>query len=134
MSLMPPSPDERSFEEALERVGALGGYFVFDRFIQMASLARTDVTDDDLALFEHLPAVEMIDLSDTSVTDAGLARLAALDQLETLILVNTRVSEQAAEAFRRDHPTVQVMTVLPETLGPDPFTDEAIDADGPAEG
>jgi hypothetical protein len=114
--------DSQRFQAALDRIESLGGHCVFDGTLQAAVLANTGVTDDDLNLFRDLPSVQILDLSHTNVTDAGLDRLAHLSEVEELVLINTKVSEQAIEAFRRAHPTVNVTTQPPTAPVMNPFT------------
>jgi hypothetical protein len=123
---MKDAPDHRKFQAALDRIEALGGHYVFDKTIQAASLAKTGVIGEDLALFKDIPSVQIIDLSETRVDDAGLERLADLNELETLVLVNTLISKSAIEAFRDSRPDVQVTTSLPAKPRTNPFTGEPL--------
>jgi hypothetical protein len=78
--------------------------------MHVVSLARTPVTDDDLALFQDFRHVQTLDLSETAVTDKGLEHLDRLEELNTLVLVRTAVGREAIDRFKAKHPTVDVRT------------------------
>src|SRR4051812_2804623 len=109
-------------QTAWERIEALGGHGVWEPDMVVVSLAGTDVTDDDLKLFENFPHVQVLDLSRTAVSDHGLSHLAKLPALEELIVVNTQISEGSIELFRHSHPTVKVTTQPPPKHAINPFT------------
>jgi len=122
---MPRVSVQRKAEAAWGRIEALGGSGVWDAEVVVVSLADTNVTDGDLALFHDFPLVQVLDLSGTDIGDGGLANLASLKALEELIVVGTKVSEPALANFRLLHPTVKVVTELPKS-GVNRFTGEPL--------
>lgn len=61
------------------------------------SLARTTVTDDDLAELAFLTHLRTLDISGTAITDAGLERLQALPNLRTLDISSTSITNSGLE-------------------------------------
>ena len=61
-----------------------------DKPVIRANLAKTAITDDDLALVAKFEWLETLDLSDTPITDAGLAHLHGLKKLKQLDLTRTQ--------------------------------------------
>ncbi|HJZ55814.1 MAG TPA: hypothetical protein VKE74_12675 [Gemmataceae bacterium] len=109
-------------QAAWDRIRALGGSGVWESDMIAVSLAGTDITDDDLQVFDRFPHIQVLDLSHTAVGDAGLGHLTRLPALESLILVDTRISASAIERFRRSHPNVEVQTQPPPNGKINPFT------------
>ncbi len=107
-------------QAAFDRVHELGGNGVWESDMIVISLNGTDITDDDLALFDDFNFVEILSLSDTKITDAGLAHLNQLDRLETLTLVNTNVTEHGVAALRAALPNTKFVTeqILNDTINP----------------
>jgi hypothetical protein len=119
---MARSPSQRKAQAAWNCIEALGGHGVWERELVVVSLAKTAVTDDDLALFRDFPVVQTLDLSHTAIGDNGLVHLAGLRALEELIVVDTKISGPALKAFQREHPTVTVVTEPPPKGAVNPFT------------
>jgi len=57
------------------------------------NLAKTGVTDEDLAALNGLEHITRINLAETAITDAGLEHLKGLEHLEYLNLYGTQVSD-----------------------------------------
>jgi hypothetical protein len=112
----------RRARAAWARIEALGGHGVWEPDTCVVSLARTEVTDEDLSLFHDFPYVHILDLSHTGIGDAGLAHLAGLEALEGLSVINTKVSDAALDAFRRARPSVRISTEPPPKGAINPFT------------
>ena len=55
-----------------------------------------------------IKSLEVLDLAETSVTDEALVKLADLPSLQQLFLGGSKVTPQAVEQFRADHPRIQV--------------------------
>jgi hypothetical protein len=120
------SSKDRKAQAAWERIEALGGHGVWEPDTVIVSLANTQITDADLALFQDFPHVQTLDLSNTAIGDAGLAHVAGLTALEDLIVVGTRMTKKGLAAFQRSHPVVTVTTEPPSKGTVNRFTGEQI--------
>ncbi len=109
-------------QAAWDRIEALGGHGVWESEIVIVSLDKTDVTDEDLALFRDFPFVQMLDLSHTRISGEGLARLGDIPALKTLIVTDTKISEEALKEFQHAHPEVKIRSGPPSKGGINPFT------------
>ena len=118
------SVSQRKAQAAWDRIEALGGHGVWESDFVIVSLANTGVMDEDLALFRDFPFVQMLDLSHTSIGEKGLVHLGGLAAIEELVVVATKISEQALESFRGEHPSVFVTTKSPPDGAVNPFTGE----------
>jgi predicted amidohydrolase/CubicO group peptidase (beta-lactamase class C family) len=106
-------PRERASARALGAAGAgseaaavaaierLGGriFREGDRVVEV-DLARTAVTDGDLAAIARLADITDLNLEETTVGDAGIAHLAGLVKLEWLNLYRTRAGDEALRALK----------------------------------
>ncbi len=117
---------QRKAQAAWDRLMALGGHGVWDGHLVVVSLADTEVTDDDLAVFRDFPFVQVLDLSRTGVSGAGLTHLGEATALEELIVVDTKLSRPALAAFRQAHPGVKVVAKPPPKGAVNPFTGEPL--------
>lgn len=72
-----------------------------ERLSLWASHSLDDATADVLA---GMPALTHLDLSYTQIGDAGLRRLATLPTLKYLYVTETRITQEAVDAFRNEHP------------------------------
>lgn len=113
---------QQKAQAAWDRIEALGGHGVWEVDTAVVVLAATQVTDDDLALFNDFPFVQILDLSKTDIGDRGLRRLSGLPSLTDLILTDTKISKTAIEAFRKANPNVRVKTKPPPKGMINPFT------------
>ena len=111
-------------QAAWKRIEALGGHGVWESDMVVVSLAGTDVTDQDLALFADFPDVQILDLSNTALSDECLQYLSGLNSLESLILINTSISPRGVDHFRSAHPAVDVRTEPSPKNTINPFTGE----------
>jgi hypothetical protein len=119
---MTQSDIQRKAQAAWDRIEALGGHGVWESEMVIVSFANTKVKDEDLSLFRDFPFVQILDLSDTDVGDNVLAHLAGLRALDTLVVIGTKISGPALKAFRRDHPSVKIVTEAPPNGALNPFT------------
>ena len=76
--------------------------------LELLSLTGTQVTDAGLAYLKGLSQLQGLWLSGMQVTDAGLAHLKGLSQLRLLSLKGTRATEDGINAFRQEHPGVEI--------------------------
>ncbi len=112
-------------QAVFDRVRALGGAVVLEEEVVAISLSGTDVTDDDLAMFNAFGPVEVLELSNTKITDAGLIHLKQLRCLDTLILVDTNVTEVGVAELQAALPNTKIATetTLNDSITPGPPPD-----------
>jgi hypothetical protein len=72
-----------------------------ERLSVWASQSLDDAAADVLA---GMPTLAHLDMSYTNIGNGGLERLAKLPHLKTLYVTETRVTQEAADAFRKQHP------------------------------
>jgi predicted amidohydrolase/CubicO group peptidase (beta-lactamase class C family) len=89
-------------EAALATIERLGGRVFREsgRVIEV-DLARTAVTDADLALIARLEDITDLNLEETAIGDEGVAHLSSLEKLEWLNLYRTRVGDDGLGALKR---------------------------------
>jgi hypothetical protein len=119
---MARSDEQAKAQAAWEQIEALGGHGVWESDTVVVSFAKTNVTDEAMAIFRDFPFVQILDLSDTSISDEGLAKLGELPALEEIIVTKTKISEKCLEAFQRVHPSVKVTAGPPPEGRINPFT------------
>ena len=88
-----------SQEEAVGQINHLGGSVEIDRNtpgqpVFTVSLARTPVTDKELAFLKALPTLTHLELFSTKIGDKGLASLGSMSSLTRLSLTGTRVGDK----------------------------------------
>jgi hypothetical protein len=73
---------------------------VADR-IAWLDLARSQVTDEGLAVIGKMNGLERLHLENTNVTEAGIAKLESMPKLEYLNLYGTKVGNGVFESFQK---------------------------------
>ena len=73
---------------------------VADR-IAWLDLARSQVTDEGLAVIGKMNGLERLHLENTNVTEAGIAKLGSMPKLEYLNLYGTKVGNGVFESFQK---------------------------------
>lgn len=73
---------------------------VADR-IAWLDLARSQVTDESLAVIGKMNGLERLHLENTNVTEAGIAKLGSMPKLEYLNLYGTKVGNGVFESFQK---------------------------------
>jgi hypothetical protein len=119
---MARSTRQRQAQAAWDRIEALGGHGVWESDMVVVSFGETQVTDQDLSVFRDFPFVQVLDLSHTAIGDNGLGHLEGLRALVELIVVDTKITMEALDAFRCDHPSIKVTTAPPPKGSINPFT------------
>ncbi len=69
--------------------------------LRSLGLNHTNVTDDDLSLFQGHPTLRALQLSHTEVTDAGMRHLQKIPHLSGLRLSHVNVSQNVIDALRK---------------------------------
>ena len=92
-----------------------------ERLSLWASPSLDDATADVLA---GMPTLAHLDLSYTQIGDQGLQRLAKLPNLKYLYVTETRITPEAVNAFRQQHPGTFVSWARRPTSRGAPLTAE----------
>lgn len=100
-------------DQALQRVRSLGGTIEPDpptlmNPVRSINLARSDVTDEDMALLAKIPGVRVLNLDNTRITDKGLSHLNEMRVLSQLSVRDTQVTTEGVRALREANPRVMV--------------------------
>jgi len=112
----PPAPDLNDEtqtltpEQAQAALEEMGARFRRDdkSVITHVYLNRTGVNDKALRAISFIPTVEVINLTSSSVSDEGLKYLKSLKSLKRVYTHDTRLSADALNLLKADHPDVQI--------------------------
>jgi Leucine-rich repeat (LRR) protein len=77
--------------------------------LQKLRLADTKIKADDVAQLKNLPALESLSLHSTQIDASALKYLGEISSLRHLYLWSTNVTASDVEAFRKNHPNIQVV-------------------------
>ncbi len=72
-------------------------------------LARSPVTNEDLAAIAALPGLNILNLDDTQVDDGCIASIVALKSLNTLLVRDTGITRQGIQRIRAALPALKIV-------------------------